>query len=134
MISKLKILALIGLAALSAIAHSQSAAWAVNAHDKSLSALVERWAQAEGRHSKWEAAADFQISDADGLNLAAKLSGASSMTNAVDRLLKTLDAVSSGKDGAPGPNDIGYFACAFAIGKVAVVIRSRGQPDCSKSL
>ncbi|WP_157046068.1 hypothetical protein [Polaromonas sp. JS666] len=119
---------------LSAIAQAQNAAWTVNSQDKSLSALVERWAQSEGRHAKWEAAADFPILDAAGLNSAAKLNGATSMTNAVDRLLNTLSTVAVDKDGAPGPKDIGYFACSFSTGKVAVVIRSRGQPACPKSL
>jgi len=134
MITKFKILALIGLSALSVIAQAQGAAWTANAQDKTLSALVERWAQSEGRHAKWEAAADFPIVDAEGLNHAAKLSNASSMTNAVERLLNQLSTVASRKDGTPGPKDIGYFACSFATGNVAVVIRSLGQPDCSKSL
>lgn len=102
--------------------------------DKTLSRMVERWAQSEGRHAKWEAAADFPIADAAVLNHAAKLSGASSMTDAMDRLFNTLSTIAGRKDDVPGPNDVGYFACAYATGQVAVVIRSRGQPDCEKLL
>jgi len=134
MIPNFKTLALIGLATVSVIAQAQSVAWTANTQDKTLSGLVERWAQAEGRHVKWEAAADFPILDAAGLNSAAKLNGATSMTNAVDRLLNTLSTIASRKDGSPGPEDVGYFACVFATGHVEVVIRSRGQPACGKSL
>lgn len=129
----IKILAVVGLAALAAVAHAQSADWTASPRDKTLSALVERWAQSEGRHAKWQAVTDFPISNADGLNRAADLSGATSMTEAVVRLLKTANTQVGGKDGAPGPMDIGYFVCFFAKGQVAVVIRSHGQPACGKS-
>lgn len=132
--SKLKALALIGLASLSVMAQAQSGAWTANAQDKTLSALVERWASSEGRRAKWEAAGDFPIMDYEGLNHAARLSSASSITDALERLLKTLSTVASGKDGSPGSEDMGYFACVFATGQVKFVIRSRGQPDCGKSL
>lgn len=135
MVSKLKFLAPLAiLTTLSVITYAKSAAWAANTQDKTLCALVERWAKAEGRHAKWEAGADFPISDSDGLNVAAKLTRATSMTDAVERLFNTLRTVASGKDGSAGPDDIGYFACFFATGDVAVVVRSRGQPDCSKPL
>ncbi len=131
--SKLKTLALIGLGAISSLAQAQSGTWMATAQDKTLSAMVERWAQAEGRKARWEAVGDFPILDADGLNHAARLTGATSMTHAVGRLLNTMTTIASRKDGSPGPEDIGYFACFFATGKVAVVIRSAGQPGCGKN-
>lgn len=131
--SKIKTLALICLVAISSLAQAQSATWTATTQDKTLSAMVERWAQAEGRQARWEATRDFPILDSDGLNIAAKLSTARSMPDAVNRMLKTLDTVASGTDGKPGPKDIGYFACFFGTGKVAVVIRSAGQPGCGKN-
>lgn len=130
MSAKLKFVAAIGLAPVSIIASFKSADRSINAQDRTVSALVERWAISEGRHSKWEAAVDLPIVDADGINQAAKLADASSMSNAVDRLFKTVSMEGGDKQGAIEPRDMGFFACSYATGKVAMVIRSRGQPGC----
>lgn len=132
MLSKLKFLAALGLAVLSVTANAQGSAWMVNAQDKSLSDLVERWAQVEGRHAKWEARGDFPIVNAERLNAAAKFQMATSMADAVERLLASMKNVSSVQGAGLDPKDMGYFACSFATGDVAVVIRSHGQPDCAK--
>jgi hypothetical protein len=122
------------MAAMAVSANAQEATWTAKQSDKTLSALVERWAQIEGRHAKWEASADFPISNVEEFNGVAKLSDASSMSNAVERLLKTLSTTAGNTDGKAGPKDVGYFACVYDQGIVAVVIRSQGQQDCSKPL
>lgn len=122
------------MAATAAAANAQEATWTATQGDKTLSALVERWALIAGRHAKWEASADFPITNVEEFNVVTKLYGASSMPNAVERLLKTLSTTAGNTDGKAGPKDVGYFACVYDQGNVAVVIRSQGQPDCSKPL
>lgn len=125
------ILAAIGATLFFALRSPTPSVWVATPEDKTVSALVDRWAQSHGRIAKWEALADFPILDAKGLNKAARLRSATSLPTALDGLMATLARVDTVKDGRVGPSQVGYFACYYPNGAVAVVVRSGGQPSCS---
>lgn len=132
--TKLKLAAFIGMAVSIGAAVAQPLSWTASSADGTTSALLSRWAWADGRLARWEARADFPILDAQSFNSSAKLTNATSTADAVSRVLALLRESSASKDGAPAPRDIGYFACFYAQGEVALVVRSMGQPGCETRL
>jgi hypothetical protein len=94
--------------------------------DPRVSLLFKRWAAIDGHALQWEAVGDFPVQDPAGLNAQAHLATASSLEDAVERVMTLAHET---KPEAPL-----LFACSYhGQGNVTVVIRETGQPGCEKS-
>lgn len=94
--------------------------------DKSIKSLVTRWASLDGRLVEWEASGDFPVVDAEKLNARAHLAGAETLNDAFNRVAVL---VRNEKPDAPI-----LFACSYDLGRVALVVREAGQPECGKAI
>lgn len=114
--------------------------FSVRPEDGSARELVARWAHEAGRQSLWESPSDTpftpdlfeDIPTHDYISESAKLDSATDIDTAVSRLISWLNT-------REGTRVIPLYACRFASGNVAVVIRamvdeSRLQCDFSGPL
>lgn len=99
----------------------------VTSADKDLQALVTRWAQSEGKKVVWEAKGNAAIQDAGALNSGAQMHKATTFTQAVDRLNRSLEAARADNPNKPPA----LVACVFSD---AIVIRTIAQPPCGSPL
>jgi len=126
----IKLISLIILLLFSTISNANGL-FTANEQDNTMSKLVERWAQIEGRHAKWMTV-DFTILDFDELNKFANLNEANTIEIAITRLLKTLRTISIKNYGLPLDSNTELFACFYEKGDVAIVISSFEKSPCLK--
>lgn len=81
---------------------------------------ISRWAAQEGRTPKWEAWDYIDVGIPSALNRKARLADAANIGDATGRLLKQ------------APDEVRLFACVYAQGPVAVIVRQAGQPRCDE--
>ena len=74
------------LLSFSPLALAQPSPFMAQSSDSTLSGLVQRWAQHEGRNLLWEVPYDYPLLDAEALNQVAHLQSATTLTEAFTRL------------------------------------------------
>ena len=98
--------------------------------DKTVGAMVERWAAQDGKVIRWDALYDVEIRNAEGFTQKAGLQSASTLEDAVHHAVKLLaeESVSGEIHGRPMP----MTPCVYREGKVYMVIQTMDEP-CRKS-
>lgn len=126
MIKKVLLFAL-ATVALAAAHATDSKLYEVSTVDKDLRALVEHWAQIEGKKLVWEAPGNAALQDGAALNSEFSLHKASSFSQALLNLNKALSNGNLDNPAKPVP----LKACFFSD---AIVIRLIEQPPCGSPL
>jgi len=98
--------------------------------DKTVGAMVARWAAQDGKVIRWDALYDVEIRNADGITQKAGLQSASTLDDAVQRVVSLLaeKSMSGEIHGRPMP----LTQCVYSDGKVHMVIQTMDEP-CRKS-
>ena len=94
--------------------------------DKTVRTMVERWAAQDGQVIRWDALYDIEIHNADGFTQKASLQSASTLDEAVQRVVRLLaeESVSGEIHGHPMP----LTPCIYSEGKVHMVIQTMDAP------
>lgn len=125
---KLIVLALMILA--SAASAAETGRYLASNEDETVAGMVTRWGTQDGRAVRWDAIYDVAIRDAAGINKAAHLESASTLDDAVKRVLKVLAEVS--ETGELRGRHAPLASCVYNDGEVYMVIRMLGD-SCRKA-
>ena len=95
--------------------------------DKDMQALLTRWASIDGKKLVWEVRGNASLLDAESFNMHASLYTVSSFDEALLKLNKSLEEAFFENAAKMPP----LQACIYTN---AIVVRTQGQPHCSKPL
>ncbi|MBA9859441.1 TcpQ domain-containing protein [Ralstonia insidiosa] len=116
-----KLIALALLVVASAANAADTGRYVASKEDKTVAGMVTRWGAQDGRVVRWDAGYDVEIRSAEGITSEAHLQSASSLIDAVQRIVKLLATKPVADDLSRKLNPLA--PCVYSEGEVYMIVR-----------